>query len=73
MFLTLCLLCLFCLLKQEGFFYYNYMEEKKRKRVCGKCKNYKPEIADRGFCFKQCIATCEHWTCCYFDQNKKLF
>lgn len=49
------------------------MEEKKRKKICGKCKNYKPEIDNRGFCFKQLIATCDNWTCCYFDQNKRLF
>lgn len=49
------------------------MENVKRKNVCGKCKHYKCEINDRGFCFKQMIATCENWTCCYYDKNKKLF
>lgn len=69
----LCLLCLFYLLKQGGFFYYNYMDKKNQTKVCGKCKNYKQEFANRGFCFKQYIATCENWTCCYFNKNKSLF
>lgn len=49
------------------------MNNKKQKRVCSACVHYKKEIADRGYCFKQFVATCDNWTCCYYTKNKRLF